>query len=101
MTRKDRPNVSPVLAVMRDEFGGGDTWGTVMAWRFAVAELLHFRHDVTVADFRPSPVLDDIQEDQWPDIYLAGMGLTTDELVHADRCLGRYAAWLDAAGMSY
>ncbi len=99
--RKSRPNVSPVLQVMRDEFGCGDEWGTVMSWHFAVAEALHFRHGETLPYFRPSPVQRDIDAEQWPDACLAEMNLTTGELLHAARCLDRYAEWLRAAGMSY
>ena len=66
-----RPNSNLILAIMRDDFGGGDEWGTALSWAFAVAETLH-TVGAGVPDelgFRPSPYLGMADPDEEPEEY--------------------------------
>lgn len=109
---RTRPNANPILARMRDDFGDGDSWGTVMGWSFGVAEVLYVAGEEVPAEmqFRPSPFLDsadpDVAPEEYPDEMVWQMlrewsEVTVEELQTAGKCLTRYADWLKAAGLSY
>lgn len=109
-----RPNRNPILALMRDDFGGeGDPWGTALGWAFGVAEVLHYTgHEVPAEmQYRPGltmPAYDgegnvvfvDYPDARIAELYRAGE-LTTDDLEEAARLLSRYCDWLRAAGLDY
>lgn len=106
--RKNRPNANPILGRMRDEFGGGDPWGTAIGWAFAVADVLHFAAGEPVPaemQYRPSPVQHEVDRDLYPDAEVLDMyesgELTADDLTTAAKCLSRYLDWCKAAGLDY
>lgn len=88
--------------------GAGDEWGWAMSHTFALTELQHFRGDLSVPDslgFRPSPVQDDVQTEEWPDAeYLeefeAG-NFTSEDIDYALRVLSRYLDHLKHQGVDY
>ena len=106
-----RPNSNLILAIMRDDFGGGDEWGTALSWAFGVAETLH-TVGAGVPDelgFRPSPYLGMADPDEEPEEYpdaevwrlLRDGDVTIADLQFAGRCLARYIDWLRATGKDY
>jgi hypothetical protein len=93
---------NPILEIMRDSFDGGDAWGSVMEWWFAIADYLTDLDPDSVPQdwqFRQSPIGSDV--DSYAYQMLANEQPTAEQLIHAGNVLSRYAAQLKLAGMDY
>ena len=107
--KSSRPNHNAVLARLRDDFGDGDPWGTVISWAFGVAEVLYARGDEVPSElgYNPSPfvAIDTEASEEYPDSEVWQMlyegDTTVEDLQFAGRCLARYLDWLRAAGLDY
>ena len=101
--RKSRPNANHILAVMRDEFGDGDSWGTAMAWSFACNENLANIGQDTSPHFKPSILgacIESYQDFEVQEMLVDG-DVSVADVQFAAKCLDRYTTWLDMAGLSY
>lgn len=85
-------------ATFRD-YDSGDPWGRVMAWRFALADLLAFRHGQRVQGFRPSPFGPDTTAPEFQELRRGRWALST--LTRFGRCLERLEEIHRAAGRDY
>lgn len=97
-----RPNANLILDAMRD----GDTydmWGLAMAWAFACNENLYYFGEETSPHYSPSPLGACIVS--YEDLEVMRMILdkevSIEQVKFAAKCLDRYTAWLDDAGLSY
>lgn len=77
----------------------GDPWGRVMAWSYAVADLLTFKQGQARAGFRPSPLGPYTSA---PEYRVLRRGRwSTQTLKHFERCLRRLEEIHRAAGRDY
>lgn len=101
-----RKTRNPVLETMRDSFDGGDPWGSVMAWWFAVCDVISDIDPAQVPaawEFRQSPMGSDTESFEYEQILetMAADGVTLETLQHAGWVLCRYAAQLKLSGLDY
>ena len=100
-----RPTRNPILEVMRDTFDSGDAWGSVLAWHFAIADVVHelVGHTPDSWEFIPSPFGAEIDCYEYEAVIEAMRedGATLDDLIPAGNVLQRYAAQLRLAGEDY
>lgn len=101
-----RPTRNPILETMRDTFDGGDAWGSVMAWHFAIADVMTEIDASRVPaewEFSQSPFGANTEAYEYQSTLEAMRdgGATLDDLIHAGNVLMRYAAQLQAAGQDY
>ena len=97
-----RPTRNPVLESMRDTFDGGDPWGSVMAWHFAIADYLTNLDADSVPEewgFVQSPL--GSATDCYEYETLADEQPSVEDLIHAGNILCRYASMLKLAGFDY
>lgn len=101
-----RPTRNPVLETMRDSFDGGDAWGSVMEWWFALADVITDIDATQIPsewEFRQSPFGADTEAYAYNAILetMRDDGVTLETLLHAGKVLTRYAAQLKLAGKDY
>lgn len=103
-----RPTRNPILEVMRDSFDSGDSWGSVLAWHFAIADVVYEieGHTPDSWEFTPSPFGAETDCYEYEAIIevveeLGGSGPSLDYLIHAGNVLQRYASQLRLAGEDY
>lgn len=96
-----RPTRNPVIELMRDSFDGGDAWGSVMGWWFAIADYLTENFDGVPGSwgFQQSPF--GVDKDAYEFEWLTELQPTEEQLIHAGNILERYAAQLKLAGEDY
>lgn len=99
---------NPVLESMRDDFDGGDPWGSVMTAWFDIAECLYRNGADIPADweYRPSPLMNVGERPEEASMFYEECDLLMREghysnLIHAGNVLVRYAAQLKLAGFDY
>lgn len=98
-------------SLLTESFDPDDKWGWVMGWRFDIAETLFRLREEIPADweFRPGAslitMMNPLEHLEWGAselLYGLNWGYwTADDLRYAGTVLGRYAAWVRAAGEDY
>jgi hypothetical protein len=101
-----RPTRNPILERMRDSFDGGDPWGSVMGWWFAIADVITEIDASQVPsewEFHQSPFGANTEAFEYSEILetMRDDGVTLDDILHAGKVLTRYASQLKLAGKDY
>lgn len=100
-----RPTRNPVIEYLRDGWDDGDKWSSVLAWHFAIADVVYeiVGHTPDSWEFTPSPFGAETECWEYETIMEAMRedGATLDDLIHAGNILQRYAAQLRLAGEDY
>jgi hypothetical protein len=115
--RRMSPNKNYILQLMRDD-DLHDSWGTAMAWGFAVAEALTVVGAEVPMDYSPSPFVqvespDTYEPESYEDaavweylsdvneVWDADLAARISEVQQAAKILDRYLDWLRDAGLDY
>lgn len=97
---------NPVIEIIREEFDGTDAWGSVMAWRFAIADFLTDRDPEAIPrewEFRQSMGGSDTDADEYQslvDLFEADKCSIAD-VVHAGKVMHKLDRQLELSGNTY